>query len=139
RDRAAMGTDDLGGDGETEAGAAGPRAALEGLEEVAAGTLAHARAGVADTDRNAGAVAAAAHRQAADDGRALVAAVQGLRGVPAEIDEDAEELVGVGVDLEPGRHLVLEGDGGVADKAEGVGDVVDQAVERDKPAFGRRL
>src|SRR5205814_44238 len=76
RDRAAMGADDLGGDGEAEAGAAGPGAALEGLEEMAAGAIRHPGAGVADADRHTGAVAAAAHGQPADDGRALVAAVE---------------------------------------------------------------
>ncbi len=54
-----------------------------------------------------------------------------------EIDQDAEELIGIGVDLEAGRHLVLPGDHGVADQAEHVGDIVDQPVEGDQPA-GRR-
>ena len=78
------------------------------------------------------------HRQAADDRRAEIA-LQRLHRIAAEIDEDPEQLVGVGVDLETGRHPVLQGDRGVADEAQHIGDVVDQAVEGDQPARRRGL
>src|SRR5262245_58349510 len=138
-DRAAVGANDLGGDRKPEAGAARPGAALKGLEQMIAGAFRHARTGVADADGDIAAVAGAADRQPAHHRRALVAALERLDGVATEIDEDAEELVGIGVDLQPGRDLVLEGYGRVADKAEGIGDVVDHAVERHQPPFGRRL
>src|SRR5690349_849526 len=60
-DRAAVRADDLGGDGEAEAGAAGAGAALKRLEEVAAGARGDARAGVANPDRYVLAVARRAH------------------------------------------------------------------------------
>src|ERR1700674_246001 len=97
-DAAAMRAGDLGGDGKAESGAAGAGAALEGLEEMAAGAFGDARTGIADADADIRSVAGRGNGQPADDGHALVAALQRLDRIAAEIDQDAEELVWVGID-----------------------------------------
>ena len=73
------------------------------------------------------------------DHRRIGIGVHRLNRIAAEIDQDTEELVGIGVDFETGRHLVLPGDHRILDDAEGVGNVVDQPAEGDQAAGGRRL
>src|SRR5579871_1297975 len=99
RDAAAMGAEDFRGDGEAEAGAARAGAALEGLEEMAACPFGDAGAGVADADLDVRPVARGRDGQPAYHGGALVAAIERLHRVAGEIDEDAEELVRIGIDL----------------------------------------
>src|SRR5436190_6947581 len=63
-DRAAVGTNELGGNGEAEAGAARPGIALEGAEEIGAHRRGNARPGIGDADRNRTIAAAGADGQA---------------------------------------------------------------------------
>src|SRR5688572_13786751 len=123
-----MGLHELGGDGEAQARSALPRHALERLEEMRAGLLRHAGAGVGDLDDGDRAFSP---RDEEDLAGALAFALERLYGVAAEIAQDAVELVAVGIDLK----LLLDLDGPVdefgARKPEAVADLGDKRGERE--------
>src|SRR5688500_6317576 len=108
-----MRADDFRGDGETEPGAAAPYRPLEGLEQIGARSLRHAGAGVADAQGGDAAPPLALDPDAADH-RRVVTLADRLQGVAAEIHEHAEELFGIGINLDALGHPILPLDALVA-------------------------
>src|SRR5262249_26865239 len=96
-DLAAMGAHQLGRDGEAKPGAAGAGRALERLEQMRARRLGNARAGVRHLDLDHGALAPSGDADLVGAGVARVAALERLQRVAREIEQHAEQLVGVGV------------------------------------------
>ena len=97
-DLAAMGAHQLGHDGEPQPDAAGAGRALEGLEQMRAGALGEPRAGVGHLDHHHGALAPAGDADLVAAGILGVAALERLHRVAREIEQDAEQLVGIGID-----------------------------------------
>ncbi len=98
-DGAAVFLDDLGGDGEAEAGAA-VLGGVEGQEEPLADFFGESVAGVRDGDLNGGAVFGERTAHAED---AEQAALHGLGGVVDEVGEGAADGLGIGEDQRAGR------------------------------------
>src|SRR5271166_5502082 len=100
-DLAAVGAHQLGGDGETETGAAGAGRALEGLEQMLAGALRKPRAGVGDLDHHHRALAPSGYADLITPGILLVvlrvAALERGKRVARKVEQDAKQVFGVGI------------------------------------------
>src|SRR5207248_5747350 len=86
-DLAAVGAHELRRDREAEPGAARPGRALERLEEMRAGLLAQARAGIGDLDHHHGALAAAGDADLVAAGLVGRPGLGRLHGVAREIEQ----------------------------------------------------
>ena len=131
-----MGVDELGGDGEAEAGAAFARHALKRLEEMGLRPLRDARSGIAHVDHR--------HRPFAPRGdddlaRAVALALQRLHGVAAKIAQHAEELIAVGIDLELRRNVERPVDEIGPRQPKPVTNLGDEGGKLERLALGRRL
>ena len=94
-ERAAVRGHELGRDGKPETGATLARRALEGLKEVSLGARRKTRTGVPELDHRRPILAPGLHMDGPGCRRAL--ALDGLYGIAAEIVEDAEHMLGVGI------------------------------------------
>ncbi len=130
-----MGTHKLGRDCKAKSGPAGTGTARERAEQGRPRTFRHSGAGIFNPDRGGVPLAGGRNCQPPHNRRTEVA-VQRLYGIAAKVHQNTKKLVGIGIDLQAGRHFVVEADGGMVDKAEHVGDVVHQAVERHKSTVG---
>src|SRR5690606_6418766 len=96
--RPAMGKNKLARDGEAETGAAGARRTTEGGKQVFPGFARHARTGIVDDDPHDAADPLGGDRDTANRGRIVRVEIgECLHGIPADIVDDAEELIAVGV------------------------------------------
>src|SRR5262245_8782487 len=138
-DLAAMGAHQLGGDGEAEAGAAGAGRALKRLEQVGPRLLRQARSGVRHLDHHHCALAAAGDADLVAAGVLVVAAVEPLPRIAREVEQDAEQLLGVGVDHQPALDRADPAHRRGAVEPERLAHIVHQRLERDAAAVGRRL
>ena len=100
-DVAAMGADQFGGNRQPEPAAAGPAGGLERLEQMVAGLWRHAGAGVGNLDDRDRAFAAPGDADLHGRGVARGPVFQRLRRVAHEVEQHAEQLIGIGVDGEP--------------------------------------
>ena len=130
---AAMGAHEFGGDREAEPGAARPRRALEGLEQL----VAHPARECPGRCRSPRCVTIMPSRQARDgDGavrgapaRSVCCALERLDGVAHQIGQDAENLVAVGIGGEILRHVVVEHDAARSLHRGGVDHFIDEQAE----------
>src|ERR1700722_12072255 len=95
-----MGANKLGGDGEAEAASAGARRALERLEQVLTRFFGEAGPRIRYLDHDDGALAPSGNTDLITAGIARIAALQRLQGIARQIEQDAEQLIVVGLDDE---------------------------------------
>src|SRR4051794_38724220 len=88
-------------DREPKPGAAAPGRALEGLEQMSARFLRNAGAGVGDFDRHDRAFAPSGDAQLIAARLVRRARFEGLERIAREIEDHAEELLGVRINVEP--------------------------------------
>ena len=93
-----MGAHQLGGDGEAQARAAGACGARKGLEQMRARLVRDAGPGVGHLDHHHRALAPAGEAHLIAAGVAIIAALERLHRVARKVEQDAEQLVGVGID-----------------------------------------
>ena len=77
-------------------------------------------------------------QQPADHSRIGVA-IHRLDRVATQIEQHAEELVGIGIDFKAGLDPAFKADGGVLVQAKHLGDVASHPGEGDQPAVGFAL
>ena len=131
-----MRLDEFGGDGEAETGATLARHALERLEQMGARPIRHAGASVGyfdDRDRTF------PSRRDHDLAGAAPFAFECLHGVAAEIGQNTEQLVAVGVDLERLLDVELPGDKFWPRQTERIADFIDEWGKRKAHAPRRHL
>src|SRR5437868_6963537 len=112
-DVATVGADQFGGNRQPEPAAVGPARALESLEQVVAGLLRNAWAGVGNLQDGNRALASAGNTELLGRGIALPPAFQRLLRVAHEIKQHPKQLIGVGVDGEPTFDRADPGDRGI--------------------------
>ena len=96
------------------------------------------RPGVGHLDHHHRALAPAGDADLVAAGVAGVAALERLHRVAREVEQDAEQLVGIGVDHEAALDRADPADRRGAVEAERLAHVLDQRLERDRAAVGRR-
>ena len=135
---AAMGTCEFLRDGKAKARAAAARRAAERSKQVLARLLWQAGAGVGHAHAAHTVLALGTDGKAADDGAAGLAR-HGLHRVAAEVGEDPEQLLGIGVDLEIRIDIVDEFDAAAFVDSEHALHFVDQLAKAQAAAGGRRF
>src|SRR5262245_33808319 len=133
---AAVRGDELVRHRQAEAGAALAGRALEGLEQVGARLLWHARPVVADLDGDARALALCRNLDPTPD---RLAQLDCLQGIATEVAQDAEQLIAVGIDPELGFHRNRPIDGTLAWQTKTVGHFRNQRRQAHQFATGRRF
>ena len=101
-----MGADQFGRNGKAKPGAAMRDRTLECLEQMCARPGRHAGAGVGNLEDGHGALAATHHPDLINRGSGFGAAFERLRGIAYQIEHDAEQLVGIGIDRQPALHRI---------------------------------
>ena len=104
-----------------------------------AGFLRKPRAGVGHLDHDHGAFAPAGDANLIAAGVLALARLERLHRVACEIEQHAEELVGIGIDLEPALDRADPAQRRSRIEPQRLAHVLDQQLERDRPAVGRRL
>ena len=136
-----MGAHQIGRDGEAEAGSAGFGSTLKGLEQASAQMFGDAGAVVGDAHRDDGTFAPGLQC----DGAVLelqclrLAVLDRLGRVAHQVGQDAEELIAVGIDGEVLRHIVVEHDPARGFDRDALDHLIDEQVEDELVAPGRRL
>ena len=120
-------------------GAAGARGALERLEHMGARLFGDARAGVGHLDHHHAAFAPAGDADLVARRIARAARLQRLHRVARHIDQHAEQLIVIGLHGEPALHRDDPADRHVEAEAERLVHLLDQRLDFDRLALGRRL
>jgi hypothetical protein len=124
-----MGMHEVAGDGEPEAGAARSGRARKRLEQPVAGAGWQAGSVVGNGDDEA-----PVHRAR----RYVDAAGAGLQRVLAEIGEDAEQLVAIGLERDLSRDLIAPGHLAIGSSRQHGADLVDQRAQGEASTVERR-
>jgi len=102
----------FGRDGKTEAGAAAASRSLESFEQMLARLGGKSRSGVGDLDHHHGAFTATGDANLGVAGGLSGLAVERLHGIAPEIEQHAEQLIRIGIDLETALEIAaLEREG----------------------------
>ena len=113
--------------------------ALERLEQMRARLVGNARPGVGDLDHHHAAFAPAGDADLVARRIARAARLQRLHGVARDVDQHAEQLVVVGIDRQPALDRDDPADRHVERQAERLVHLLDQRLDLDGLALGRRL
>jgi len=134
-DVAAMGANELSGDGKAQAGTAGAGRALERFEQMGSRLFREARAGVGHFDYHHRALAAAGDADLSRPG----SRVSRLSMAPTRCaigQEDTEQLVVIGLDDETALDRADPADRRIGAEAERLMHLFDQRLEQNRPASG---
>src|SRR5579863_2404427 len=138
-DFAAMSANEFGGNGKPKTGAAGAGRALESFEQMGARLAGKTGAGIGHFDYHDGALAPAGNADLVAAGIARFAAFHSLDGVARQIEEDAKQLVVIGLHDEPALDRADPADRPVGAEPESFVDLLNQRLKKYLPALRRRL